>query len=463
MGRREICFFAFVSLQTSQTTGESDACRGVEECELCLFRPSSELEGLQAELRSAVANATILPHSGQFQASEEYDAYDHHWTDRTYGGRGHGYNRGGYSQGRGGYGYGNNRESGPRGGYRGARQGNGGARQKRCYICGKPGCWSKYHTGHERKRSLDNFPEPHFFATGESATPPDFQLFLSEFEGSEEKGGPDDDDSHGPEQMLATMAIDDEHEGFMTEIGEVDGTKTISILNNQSTYHFLTKDDIFQQQPDGQTTEVFTLDNRYSSDNFQGIMPDTGAAGCSSAGEPQFKALCRLDPSVKQLDTSRAGEHKINFDDGDPKPSLGTADVDTSIGTISFHVLPRTHHSSAASRIWMLWEWNSGAKRMCSNEGTREFPLYGSGDARGCDEFLQGSVRICLGHHIHGRPHFRITGTLLSPRSSTFFLLRSSTPIASISLKQQRNGVFVGGHGTRLCRSGCRHRQSRAN
>ncbi|THC93999.1 hypothetical protein EYZ11_006508 [Aspergillus tanneri] len=85
--------------------------------------------------------------------------------------------------------------------------------------------------------------------------------------------------------------------------------------------------------------EVFTLDNRYSSDTFHGIMPDTGASGVSSAGEPQFRALCRLDPKVK-LNTSRAGEQKIKFGDGDPKPSLGTADVDTPLGSITFHILP---------------------------------------------------------------------------------------------------------------------------
>jgi hypothetical protein len=84
---------------------------------------------------------------------------------------------------------------------------------------------------------------------------------------------------------------------------------------------------------------VFTLNNRYSSDTFQGIIPDTRASGVSSAGEPQFIALRRLDPKVR-LNTSRAGEQKIKFGDRDPKPSLGTINVDTPISTITFHVLP---------------------------------------------------------------------------------------------------------------------------
>jgi hypothetical protein len=324
-----------------------NACRGVEECKFSLHRPASTLEGVQAELRSAVANATFSPQLGQFQAQEEYDVHDQHWTDRTYGGRGRGYSRGGYSQRGGSYGSGNNREltpfrgSGPRGSYRGSRRGHQGSRQGRCYVCGRPGCWSKYHTGEERKRSLDNFREQHYFTTGQTATPQDFQMFISDFEGAEGIEEPEDFDGHNPTQTFAAMTIeDDEHEGFLTELGEVDGSRIISILNDQSTYHFFTKDDIFQQrQADGQAVEVFTLDNRYSSDTFQGIMPDTGASGVSSAGKSQFRALCKLDPKVR-LNTSRAGEQNIKFGDGDPKPSLGTADVDTPIGTITFHILP---------------------------------------------------------------------------------------------------------------------------
>jgi hypothetical protein len=67
-------------------------------------------------------------------------------------------------------------------------------------------------------------------------------------------------------------------------------------------------------------------------------MPDTGAAGVSTAGEPQFKALQRIDDSV-QLDTSTAGEHTIRFGKGSAV-NLGTASVCTPIGTIDFYVVP---------------------------------------------------------------------------------------------------------------------------
>jgi hypothetical protein len=67
----------------------------------------------------------------------------------------------------------------------------------------------------------------------------------------------------------------------------------VSILNDQSVYHTFTKEDVFKTEPTI-TTDVFTFEDRYSSDIFQGIMPDTGASGVSLAREPQFKALYKI-------------------------------------------------------------------------------------------------------------------------------------------------------------------------
>jgi hypothetical protein len=68
-------------------------------------------------------------------------------------------------------------------------------------------------------------------------------------------------------------------------------------------------------------------------------MPDTGASGVLSAGEPQFNALRKIDLKV-QLNMLRADEHKIRFGKGDPVASRGTVDVSTLLGTIIFYVLP---------------------------------------------------------------------------------------------------------------------------
>jgi hypothetical protein len=83
---------------------------------------------------------------------------------------------------------------------------------------------------------------------------------------------------------------------YMTELGEIDGVQTVFILNDYSVYYVFTRDDMFKllstQNPQTNLTfSAFTFDNRYSSYEFQGIMLDSGAAGISSAGEPQVQAL----------------------------------------------------------------------------------------------------------------------------------------------------------------------------
>jgi len=70
---------------------------------------------------------------------------------------------------------------------------------------------------------------------------------------------------------------------YFTKYGEVDGTQTVTILNNQSTLHSITKLDIFNKL---QKSSTFSFNNRYSANVFYSIMLDTGAAGVSIVGEP---------------------------------------------------------------------------------------------------------------------------------------------------------------------------------
>jgi hypothetical protein len=82
------------------------------------------------------------------------------------------------------------------------------------------------------------------------------------------------------------MSIDDVHEGYVTELGEINSIQTMAILNNQSTYYAFIKNNVFKQQVNKHTTDVFTFEGCYSSNTFQGIMPNTGASNVSSAKEP---------------------------------------------------------------------------------------------------------------------------------------------------------------------------------
>ena len=60
----------------------------------------------------------------------------------------------------------------------------------------------------------------------------------------------------------------------------------MTILNNQSTLHAITKEDIFNKPIQQSESSVFSFEDRYSSNTFQGIMPDSGAAGVLTARKP---------------------------------------------------------------------------------------------------------------------------------------------------------------------------------
>lgn len=125
-------------------------------------------------------------------------------------------------------------------------------------------------------------------------TPTYYQIFLSKCEGIEgisDDIGQNDNRQNELIQMLLEMEIEDEH--YLTERGEINGIQTVVILNDQAVRHAVTGEDIFDTPPVLLVPDsfVFIFEDRYSSTVFQGIMPDSGAAGVSTAGQPQFLAL----------------------------------------------------------------------------------------------------------------------------------------------------------------------------
>ena len=130
-----------------------------------------------------------------------------------------------------------------------------------------------------------------------------------------------------------------EHQHWFQDfnLSNVNQEETLAILQDQAVYHALTKEDVFNE-PRKDPSTVFMLD-RYYAEIFQGIMPDTGAAGVSTAGRPQFQALQKIDPTV-QLDVSTAGKHSIRGVGKGELSSEGTIHVQTPLGTIRFEVLP---------------------------------------------------------------------------------------------------------------------------
>jgi len=70
---------------------------------------------------------------------------------------------------------------------------------------------------------------------------------------------------------------------YFTKYSKVNGTQTITVLNNQSTLYSIIKLDVFNKPKE---SSVFSFNNRYSANVFYSIMPDTRAAGVSIVGEP---------------------------------------------------------------------------------------------------------------------------------------------------------------------------------
>jgi hypothetical protein len=70
---------------------------------------------------------------------------------------------------------------------------------------------------------------------------------------------------------------------YLIELGKVNSIQTVAILNDQFTFHFITKLDIFNELKE---SFIFSFNDRYSATVFYGIMPDTGAARISTAEEP---------------------------------------------------------------------------------------------------------------------------------------------------------------------------------
>jgi hypothetical protein len=60
------------------------------------------------------------------------------------------------------------------------------------------------------------------------------------------------------------MKIDNNlYDTYLTELGEINGTQMVTILNNQSTLYMVTGEDPFDKEAEPKETLAFTFDNCY--------------------------------------------------------------------------------------------------------------------------------------------------------------------------------------------------------
>ena len=303
------------------------ACSDIRECEMAIMKPASTLEGVCADIRNAINTRAAMTHAQYVVGHDAYEEEEEQfWTDRTYG-RARPNHRNFSGQGA-------NRYRPQTGSYRpqtgsGRRDLPHRKRDKECYVCGKKGCWSTKHTTEERQRAYERY-KTRAYITQDDPTYEAFEAFLCDFEGL----GVNDGEDMDKEQAAGTTQ-------YYTEFsGEIDPYEAVTTLNDQVIYHAITKHDPFGEKQDDRDNwpnveEVFMLQH-YDEQTFQGILPDTGASGMSTAGQGQAKALIRRMPNTEH---STEGGSTIRFGKGSTT-TVGTITVDTPIGRITFHVVP---------------------------------------------------------------------------------------------------------------------------
>jgi hypothetical protein len=124
---------------------------------------------------------------------------------------------------------------------------------------------------------------------------------------------------------------------FFTIYGPINGQIITTLLDNAAAAHEITGIDPFEERKPRKESHLFVFYSRYDGNIFQGIMPNTGAAGISIAGELQVRALQLKFPDVT-MDSSTAG-HKVKFDNNPESTFFETVVVETPFGTIRFAVM----------------------------------------------------------------------------------------------------------------------------
>lgn len=334
------------------------AVRDVPEFNYALITASTEPQKLESQLRQCLAAAKTQgasrayntaqwsdqtyqqEHSDAVYAQGDQDDYgddfdDQYYSDRRYNDRRPRYprppfrnnfgprrnfpsngSRGNFRGNYGSGGYRNGNSYRPNTSMNGGRDGQ--PRKKKCFVCQKEGCWSTNHPSAERQRAKAfyvNMCEE----SGQEITDDDFHAFLVSFEGINFDGS--------------------EPQTMMVSVDEEKSKEHHVFLMDQAFLHGFAEEASAPESPeDRPPAETFTIEDRYSRQQFQGIMPDTGAATFSTTGYEQFMALQRKVPGI-EMDTTRAGEARIKFGPGRLVESLGTVLLDTPAGQLIFHVV----------------------------------------------------------------------------------------------------------------------------
>ncbi|POS82928.1 hypothetical protein EPUL_004497 [Erysiphe pulchra] len=269
-----------------------NAGRGTPECSFALYDPAQTFEGLSAKLRSSIGTAMDVKQSSLQESYQMMTQPEIYWTDRKY-----------FGQGRSrGQGFGRKEPHVFRGNTNINSLGIGRGRRRE----GRQGCWSTKHPQEERQLAYSRFCTQYTHSSEPNLA--NFQGFLANYEGIHgiedlvvKQDKDKDIDIDEAQYILDNMQIEDEFQEddsetvtyFSDDLGKLNGIQILTHLQDHSVWHFITKSDPFEEVSIQQAhiNDVFSFDGRYNGGVFQGIMPDTGAAGVSTVGKPQFRGI----------------------------------------------------------------------------------------------------------------------------------------------------------------------------
>ena len=297
------------------------ACRTSPACAFGRFKRADTFDRACEDMRTALS---IEMEQGTLQRSYPADQEDTaFYTDRRFG----------FSRGRGNF----------RGrGFRGRRQPNypRGNRShfhipgKKCIVYNQEGCYNTNHSREERERAFNNLKNTTRWDDSKARN------YVIELEGI----APDSSEEY--EQFVDEIEIRDEEEpanidnlvmevSVLTAYGDINGAEVNDQLERQAILHAFSRNSFLRPSYASTPAHLTCLTTRYSTSRFMGILIDTGATG-STAGHNQYVALQQIQ--ITPLNVAKASEVNITFGIGKTS-SIGTIDVNTPIGTVTFHVV----------------------------------------------------------------------------------------------------------------------------
>ena len=284
------------------------ACQGSPACRYAVSDPPSDLGGLINKLQSSITS--YEKEKEQESISESY------YTDRRF------------------------RKNKPQ-----ERNQPQTRQNNTCYICKRENCRSWKHTQKEQEESKARFRfrnssrlntnAPNFESRFNKA----YQQYITEFEGDDEE----EDNLGGTfEALLVDTTAPTTSTESTEQIPLTDSATEQFIaqtLVNRTYLHQLTLDQPSKTRaPEPKVIDCLATEtSRYNTDQFYGIVIDTGASEVSTAGYGQFQALQRSDQTVK-LNTATKGAVTIKFGIG-ISSCIGSSRINTPVGDVEFYIM----------------------------------------------------------------------------------------------------------------------------